>query len=135
MNGTSTSCPFPSFTFTENVNVCGYEGAEGTPLITAVKIQQQVGGSLAGLVDMVADTVRQRLQFARKIKGLTAMGRAGAYVLVALPFFIGAIITIINPTYMDPLYHTHTGHMLIYSGLAMMAFGSLILKKIVSFKG
>jgi len=104
-------------------------------VITAVKIQQQVGGSLAGLIDMVADTVRQRQQFIRKIKGLTAMGRAGAYVLVALPFFIGTMITIINPTYMDPLYHSHTGHMLIYTGLAMMAFGSLILKKIVSFKG
>jgi len=104
-------------------------------VITAVKIQQQVGGSLAGLVDMVADTVRQRQQFIRKVKGLTAMGRAGAYVLVALPFFIAAIITIINPTYMEPLYHTQTGHMLIYTGLGMMAFGSLVLKKIVSFKG
>jgi len=104
-------------------------------VITAVKIQQQVGGSLAGLIDMVADTVRQRQQFIRKIKGLTAMGRAGAYTLVGLPFFIATMITIINPTYMDPLYHSHTGHMLIYTGLAMMAFGSLILKKIVSFKG
>jgi tight adherence protein B len=63
------------------------------------------------------------------------MGRAGAYVLVALPFFIAAIITLINPTYMEPLYHTQTGHMLIYTGLGMMAFGSLVLKKIVSFKG
>jgi tight adherence protein B len=104
-------------------------------VITAVKIQNQVGGSLAGLVDMVADTVRQRQQFIRKVKGLTAMGRAGAYTLVALPFFIAAAITIINPTYMDPLYHTQTGHMLIYTGLGMMAFGSLCLKKIVSFKG
>ena len=50
-------------------------------VITAVTIQRQVGGSLAGLFDMVADTVRQRQQFARKIKGLTAMGRASAYVL------------------------------------------------------
>jgi tight adherence protein B len=104
-------------------------------VITAVKIQQQVGGSLAGLVDMVADTVRQRQQFIRKVKGLTAMGRAGAYTLVALPFFIAAAITVINPTYMEPLYHSSTGHMLIYVGLGMMAFGSLILKKIVSFKG
>jgi tight adherence protein B len=104
-------------------------------VITAVKIQQQVGGSLAGLVDMVADTVRQRQQFIRKVKGLTAMGRAGAYTLVALPFFIATAITIINPTYMYPLYHTSTGHMLIYIGLGAMAFGSLCLKKIVSFKG
>ena len=104
-------------------------------VITAVTIQRQIGGSLAGLFDMVADTVRQRQQFARKIRGLTAMGRASAYVLVALPFFIAFAITLLNPTYMAPLYDTSTGHMLIIVGLMMMAFGSLILRKIVSFRG
>jgi tight adherence protein B len=104
-------------------------------VITAVIIQRQVGGSLAGLIDMVADTVRQRQQFARKIKGLTAMGRAGAYVLVALPFFLALAITALNPEYMDPLYHTSTGHKLIVTMFAMMAFGSFLLRRIVSFKG
>jgi tight adherence protein B len=104
-------------------------------VITAVNIQRQVGGSLAGLFDMVADTVRDRQQFARKIRSLTAMGRASAYVLIGLPFFIAAAISLMNPTYMDPLYHSHAGHVLIALGLTMMAFGSLVLKKIVSFKG
>jgi Flp pilus assembly protein TadB len=36
---------------------------------------------------------------------------------------------------MEPLYHTSTGHMLIIGMLVMMAFGSLLLKKIVSFRG
>ena len=106
-----------------------------TFVITAVTIQRQVGGSLAGLFDMVADTVRQRQQFARKIKGLTAMGRASAYVLIALPFFIAFALTLLNPSYMQPLYHTSTGHTLIIVGLVMMAFGSMILKKLVSFRG
>ena len=104
-------------------------------VITAVMIQRQVGGSLAGLFDMVADTVRQRQQFTRKIKSLTAMGRASAYTLVGLPFFLGFVATVVNADYMHPLYHTSTGHKLIFVGLAMMAFGSLILRKIVSFKG
>jgi tight adherence protein B len=104
-------------------------------VITAVAIQRQVGGSLAGLFDMVADTVRQRQQFARKIKGLTAMGRASAYVLIGLPFFIAFALTLLNPDYMAPLYSTSTGHTLIFVGLGMMAFGSLILKKLVSFRG
>jgi tight adherence protein B len=104
-------------------------------VITAVTIQRQVGGSLAGLIDMVADTVRQRQQFIRKIKGLTAMGRAGAYVLVGLPFFVAFVITIMNRSYMDPLYHSSTGHKLIGLMLAMMAFGSFLLRRIVSFKG
>jgi tight adherence protein B len=56
-------------------------------------------------------------------------------VLVGLPFFIAFAITLLNPSYMDPLYHSHAGHVLIAMGLTMMAFGSLVLKKIVSFKG
>ncbi|MEP6978258.1 MAG: type II secretion system F family protein [Thermoleophilia bacterium] len=103
--------------------------------ITAVTIQRQVGGSLAGLFDMVADTVRQRQQFTRKIRSLTAMGRMSAYVLIGLPFFIAGAITLMNRMYMDPLYHTAKGHFLIGMMLVLMAFGSLILKKIVSFKG
>ena len=103
--------------------------------ITAVTIQRQVGGSLATLFDMVADTVRQRQQFARKIRGLTAMGRMSAYVLIGLPFFIALAITVTNPGYMSPLLHTGAGHVLIAGGLLMMVVGSLILNKIVSFKG
>jgi hypothetical protein len=33
------------------------------------------------------------------------------------------------------LYHTHTGRLLIITGLVMMLVGSAILKKIVSFRG
>ncbi|MDX6370531.1 MAG: tight adherence protein [Gaiellaceae bacterium] len=103
--------------------------------ITAVTIQRQVGGSLATLFDMVADTVRQRQQFARKIRALTAMGRMSAYTLVAIPFLLAGGITVINGDFMHPLYHTHVGQMLILLGLGMMSVGSLILKKIVSFRG
>jgi tight adherence protein B len=104
-------------------------------VITAVTIQRQVGGSLAGIFDMVADAVRNRQQFARKIRSLTAMGRMAAYVLVGIPFFLLGMITLINKDYMDPLYHTPVGQKLMIGGLVMMAFGSLLLKKIVSFKG
>jgi tight adherence protein B len=104
-------------------------------VITAVTIQRQVGGSLAGLFDMVADTVRQRHQFARKIKGLTAMGRMSAYVLIGLPFFLAFAITMLNRDYMEPLWHSTTGHYMIAVTLVSMAFGSLLLKRIVSFKG
>jgi tight adherence protein B len=103
--------------------------------ITAVTIQRQVGGSMATLFDMVADTVRQRQQFARKIRALTAMGRMSAYTLIGVPFFIAGMVTLLNGDYMGPLYQTSTGQMLIVIAFVMMAIGSLILKKIVSFRG
>jgi tight adherence protein B len=104
-------------------------------VLTAVTIQRQVGGSLAGIFDMVADAVRQRQAFGRKIKGLTAMGRASAYTLVGMPFALALIITFINADYMSPLYHTSTGHKMIIGGLVMMAIGSYMLRKIASFRG
>jgi tight adherence protein B len=104
-------------------------------VMSAVTIQRQVGGSLAGLFDMVADTVRQRQQFRRKIKGLTAMGRMSAYVLIGLPFVVGTAIYAINRQYMEPLLYTSTGHKLILLIFVMMGIGSAVLKKIVSFKG
>jgi tight adherence protein B len=104
-------------------------------VMSAVTIQRQVGGSLAGLFDMVADTVRQRQQFRRKIRGLTAMGRMSAYVLIGLPFLVGIAIYAINREYMQPLVESSTGHKLFMAMIVMMTIGSLMLKKIVSFKG
>jgi len=106
-----------------------------TFVITAVTIQRQIGGSLAGLFDMVAETVRQRQQFARKVKGLTAMGRMSAYVLVGLPFFLAGAISLMNPVYMSPLWHTGVGHKMVFSGVFMIGLGSLMLRKIASFRG
>ena len=103
--------------------------------ITAVTIQRQVGGSLANLFDLVADTVRQRQQFARKIRSLTAMGRMSAYTLIGLPLFLMFAISLINPGYLSPLFHTSAGHMLLIIGTVMMIVGSAVIKRIVSFKG
>jgi tight adherence protein B len=106
-----------------------------TFVINAVTIQRQIGGSLAGLFDMVAETVRQRQQFARRVRSLTAMGRMSAYVLVGLPFFIAAVVTLLNPIYMAPLYHTPLGQKLMVGSVFMIGFGSLMLKRIATFRG
>src|SRR3712207_4770638 len=104
-------------------------------VLTAVTIQRQVGGSLAGIFDMVADAVRQRQAFARKIRSLTAMGRASAYVLVGMPILLVLIMTLIRYEYIEPLYTTSAGHKLLITGSVMILMGSYFLKKIASFKG
>jgi tight adherence protein B len=58
-----------------------------------------------------------------------------AYVLVGIPFFLAGAISLLNPSYMSPLFHTSAGHILIFLMLGMMIVGSAFLKKIVSFKG
>ena len=40
-----------------------------------------------------------------------------------------------DPEYMQPLFHTPPVISLLFIGLAMIDVGSLVLKKIVSFRG
>jgi tight adherence protein B len=103
-------------------------------VVMAVNIQRTVGGSLADILDMVSDTVRQRQQFEKKVKALTAQGRMSAYVLIAMPFLMGLAIFALNPSYMSILFTSTMGQVMIAGSLVMMGIGSMIIKKIVSFK-
>ena len=100
----------------------------------AVNVQAQTGGSLAGLFDTLSETVRERQRHARKVHALTSLGRMSAIVLVGLPIGLAALMTVISPTYMTPLYTTSGGQMLVGICLTSMAIGALFLKRIVSVR-
>jgi tight adherence protein B len=104
-------------------------------VLMSVTIQREIGGSLSDLFQTVSDTVRSRQHFRRKVRALTAMGRASAYVLVALPFIAAALIAIVNPGYLSPLIHRPAGQVMGITALVMIAIGTFVLKKIVSIKG
>ena len=105
-------------------------------VVLAVNIQRQVGGSLSDILDMVSDTVRGRVQFARKVKALTAMGRASAYVLVGMPMFL----FVHDLAHRPPLRAARSGpqtrgqHHGRSSGSISMTLGGLVCRKIVNFK-
>jgi tight adherence protein B len=103
-------------------------------VVLAVNIQRQVGGSLSDILDMVSDTVRGRVQFARKVKALTAMGRASAYVLVGMPIILFVMIFLVDRAYVRPLWADSAGHIMVLIGAVSMGLGGLVCRKIVNFK-
>jgi tight adherence protein B len=104
-------------------------------VIRAVIIQRNVGGSLAGLFELVAETVDKRHAFRLKVKSLTAMGRMSATVLIVLPFAVALLVTAVSHNYMAPLFDSGVGHVLLILGLTMMVIGTLILRRMVAFEG
>lgn len=73
-------------------------------LITAVNIQHEVGGNLAQILDTIGHTIRERVRIKGEIKTLTAQGRISAYVITGLPIALAIFISVMNPTYMAPLF-------------------------------
>lgn len=104
-------------------------------VLMSVAIQNEIGGNLADLFQTVSETVRERQQFRRKVKALTATGRISARVLIGLPVGTALLLTIFSRDYMRPMWTTTTGTVLI-GIMALMTFvGWLFVRKIVSIKG
>jgi tight adherence protein B len=103
-------------------------------VLDAITIQRQVGGSLAGLFALVAETVRQREQFRRKLKAITGLPRMSARVLTGLPILVALALTLINHHYMAPFFTTTGGRMMLLVTAAMMTVGSIVLRRVGSVK-
>ena len=101
-------------------------------VVTAVLIQQQVGGDLAHILDTISETIQDRIRMRREVKTLTAQGRMSGWVLVALPLFTGLLINFISPGYMEPLLKEKAGQIAICLAIVMDIIGYLVIQKIVN---
>ena len=95
-------------------------------------LQRDTGGNTAEVIDLVAETIRGRIEIRRLVRGLTAQGRLAGFVLAGLPLGLLIIISVINPAYAHPLYHSTPGLIALGVALALMVAGSLIIRKIIN---
>jgi tight adherence protein B len=97
-------------------------------------LQRETGGNTAEVIDMVAHTVRERMEIRRMVRGLTAQGRLSGGVLSMLPIGLLILISVINPTYVHPLFHTTAGLIGLGAGIGLVVLGGLAIRKIVDIK-
>jgi tight adherence protein B len=72
--------------------------------VVALTINSTSGGNLSQLLEKLATVIREREKMRDKVYALTAEGRMQAYMLIALPFGLAAMISVVNPTYILPLF-------------------------------
>lgn len=102
--------------------------------IVALNIQREAGGNLTELLEGLANTIREREKLKGRVNVLASEGKYSGMLLASLPVILGAILNIVNPTYMDLLWSTPQGNNLILTGVAMIAVGALWMWKIVQIK-
>jgi tight adherence protein B len=102
--------------------------------VMAIKIQREVGGNLAVLLDTVADTMVKRERVRRELSALTAEGRLSAYVLSAISPLILLVIWLIEPSYLEPLWNTALGIAGIITAVGLEIIGWFWLRRIVDIE-
>lgn len=97
-------------------------------------LQHETGGNMAEVLDRVTETIRERFEIRRIVQTLTAQGRMSRWVVSLLPVILLATISILNPTYVEPLFQETFGRVLLAVAAVMLVAGSLVIKKIVDIK-
>ena len=103
-------------------------------MVTAIGVQQQVGGNLAEILDTIAFTIRERVRIKGEIRTLTAQGRYSGYLVAFLPIAIMVTLNFINPEFMQPLFTELIGQILLVVGGIMMTIGFFAIQKITDIK-
>jgi tight adherence protein B len=100
----------------------------------AIQINREVGGNLAEVLDQVNETIRERSEIKGHIKALAAEGKFSAYILLALPVGIVAMLMLVNPGYMNSMFTHPLGWGMIVASGVLMTIGSLWMRKIINLK-
>ena len=78
-------------------------------MVTAIGVQQEIGGNLAEILDVIGFVIRERVRIKGEIQVLTAQGQLSGYVISALPIILGLILYAMNPVYIGRMIFTCEG--------------------------
>jgi len=103
-------------------------------LLVAVKVQSDVGSSLAAIVSRLAEVIRTRQRLKLQVRTLTAQSRMGGMVVGFLPILVLAAFYFVQPAYIHVLFYDRTGLKILKFAIALDAMAFITIRKLVQVK-
>lgn len=102
-------------------------------LAIVLGIQSKAGGNLSEALGNLSNVLRDRKKMKAKIRAVSQEAKSGAIIIGSLPLIIVLIVNIITPDYMNILFTSSTGHMLLGISVFWMTLGVLVMRKMINF--
>jgi tight adherence protein B len=103
-------------------------------LVVAVKVQTEVGSSLAQIIARLSDIVRTRQRLFSQIRALTAQSRMSGMVVGVLPLVVLAMFSIVQPTYTQMLFFDPTGKLILKVAMGLDLGAFLLIRRILKVR-
>jgi tight adherence protein B len=107
------------------------DNADFSWVVQAIGIHRDVGGDLSRVLDNVIATIRDRGDVHRQVRALSAEARLSAWVLTGLPFVVLIGIRVLNPDYMNELFASPVGWMMLAAAALLILVGTLWIRTIM----
>jgi tight adherence protein B len=98
-----------------------------------INIQQKAGGNLAEALGNLSSVLRGRKMMKAKIQAMSGEAKASAYIIGAMPFVVAIMAYVTSPKYMELLWTTQTGELVLGCCAVWMGIGSFIMKNMINF--
>jgi tight adherence protein B len=98
---------------------------------TALLVQREVGGSLAELLNKLADIIRDRFRIERLIKSLTGQNRMSAWTVCSVPPFLGVFMFVREPQLMNDMLSDPMGRAMLAAALVLEIVGIIVFRKLI----
>jgi tight adherence protein B len=106
-------------------------GSDVALFVTAVRIAREMGGNLSESLERLAETLRRKLAMEDKIRALTSQGKIQGWIVGLLPLFLGAVLFMMEPESMQPLFTTRLGWLVVGVIVILEFLGFFMIRKIV----
>ncbi len=104
-------------------------------VVTAMKVQREVGGNLAEILDTISHTIRERVRLKGEIRVLTAQMSFSGTFLAALPVIVFVLLYVINRAYIMTLLSAENntpfpcGYVALGLAILLIVVGYLVMNK------
>lgn len=116
-------------------NMCRRLECDDLDLVaTAIITARQTGGELTGVLERVADLIRERLRIHRKVRALTAMGRLQALVIGSVPYLLLFGLSVVSPQMLEGFLATPLGFVAIGVVTVLVVAGFMMIRKITTIE-
>jgi len=95
-----------------------------------IRVQHEVGGNLALILDSVGSTLRERFELRRQVNALTAQQQLSSMVLTVLPFALLTFLFVVDRQFVDPLFTEPIGRLVLALAGAMVFVGWTFMRAI-----
>lgn len=103
-------------------------------MVTAIKVQHEVGGNLSKILDTIGNTIRERVRIKGEIRVLTAQQSMAGYIISGLPLALAGVLLLLNPTYIMKLFAPGWYIVMPICGGLGIVLGFIAIRKIVAIE-
>jgi tight adherence protein B len=98
-----------------------------------ISIQQKAGGNLSEALGNLSRVLRDRKKMKGKIQAMSMEAKASASIIGSLPIAVGTLVWLTSPDYIELLWLTSFGRMMIAACAMWMAIGVFVMKQMINF--